>query len=210
MNLDNHQNRNFLEFKCNWQAAFQRRDLEHGMMGYLLSWSGCGGLKLKEDAFVLTAPTVSVDGKKVCGPTIKCAGIIDHLRYSGSATGPISLRAYLHKEMAADIRNHFSKPFANLSVKLAWLIIDFDENGSTWFGASHLKKPKAAEAVLDSVGGIPQISLDAQPTLLLSDAGNSGYIGFEFQVVPAAKKKTEIEFAAGAKERWINTWGTAK
>lgn len=210
MNLDNRQNRNSLEFNCRWQATFQRKHLEHSMMGYLLSWSGCGGLKLKADAFQLSAPTVSVDGKKVCGPTIKCAGIIESLSYAGTPTGPISMRVFLHKEMAADIRNHFSKPFTNLSVKLAWLIVDYDPSGKSWYGASHLKNPKEAEAVLDTVGGTPQIFLDAQPTLLLPEAGNSGYVRLAFQLVPAAKKKTELEFAAGATERWINTWGTSK
>jgi hypothetical protein len=94
-------------------------------------------------------------------------------------------------------------------LKLAWYIINFDEADKLWFEAAYLKSPKMAEASLDSSGGDLQIFVDNQHTRI-SETLDIGVFGFEFQVVPADKKKCTLEFASGSKLRLVKQWGTGQ
>ncbi|WP_120543364.1 hypothetical protein [Corallococcus terminator] len=190
-----------LEIHCDWRAGFQYRPGFRGSLGYLLDWSGCGGLNLKRD-LTLSSPTV---GK--IGPTVQCIGLIERLYMDGGSAGPMDFRVYVGRGTAANVLNHFAQPLENLRVKLAWAVIDFDESGDTWFEAAHLKSPDTAEALIDTVQGAPRLFLDNQPTTL-SEQLDVRFFCFEFQVVPAPKKSTTLEFATNAQERRITKWGT--
>ncbi|PTL80732.1 hypothetical protein [Vitiosangium sp. GDMCC 1.1324] len=200
--------RNHLNFSCKWQFGFSVRSELKGTVGYLLDWSGCGGLNLKRNIEVWN-PFSNSGQKVVSGRTIKCIGLIDYFRYAAGPTDPICIKAYVSKETASDIRSRLARPLTNPRLKLAWYIIDFDEADKLWFEAAYLKSPKTAEASLDSTGGDLQIFVDNHHTRI-SDTLDIAVFGFEFQVVPADKKKCTLEFATGSKLRLVKQWGTGK
>lgn len=189
-----------LEIQCNWRTGFQYRPGFRGALGYLLEWNGCGGLNLQKD-LTLSAPTVGD-----FGPTVQCIGLIERLTVTGTS-GPLDFRVYVGRVTAANVLNHFAKPLESLRLKLAWAIIDFDEAGDTWFEAAHLKSPETAEALMDTEKGRPRVFLDNQPTTLAEDV-DVRFFRFDFQVVPAPKKSTTLEFATNSQERRVTKWGT--
>ena len=197
--------RNSLEFNCAWAAGFQFRKGFHGRLGYLLDWSGCGGLTLKKE-LRLAAPAVGAETRK--GSKLECIGLIEQLRFEGGPSGPIGFRVYVSRGVAANVLNHFGNPLDSLRLKLAWHVFDFDEGRNCWFDAAHLKSPETAEALSDTRDGAPRLFMDNQPTVL-SDTVDMKFFRFEFQVVPAPKKSTTLEFATRSQERRITRWGTA-
>lgn len=190
-----------LEIQCNWRTGFQYRPGFRGSLGYLLDWNGCGGLNLQKD-LALSAPKVGD-----FGPTVKCIGLIEKLTMDGPS-GPLEFRVYVGRTTAANVLNHFSNPLENLRLKLAWAIVSFDEDGDQWFEAAHLKSPRTAEALIDTVNGAPRVFLDNQP-VTLSAGVDVRFYRFEFKVVPAPKKSTTLEFATNSQERRVTRWGTA-
>jgi hypothetical protein len=199
--------RNHLNFQCDWRLGFNLQTGLKGTVGYLLSWSGCGGLNLKRDIEVWN-PFSTPGQKVVSGRTIKCIGLIERLSYEGDPTDPIRIKAYVSKGTAADIRARRARPLTNPRLKLAWYIISFDESDKLWFETAYVKDPKLADASIDSTGGNLQLFVDSKATRI-SDTLDIGVYGFEFQVVPASKKKCTLEFANGSKLRLVKQWGTS-
>jgi hypothetical protein len=200
--------RNHLNFHCDWQFGFRVQSGLKGTVGYLLDWSGCGGLNLKRNIEVWN-PFSNSGQKVVSGRTFKCIGLIEDFRYEAGPTDPIRIKAYVNKATASDIRSRLARPLTNPRLKLAWYIIDFDEADKLWFEAAYLKSPKTAEASLDSTGGDLQIFVDNHHTRI-SDTLDIAVFGFEFQVVPADKKKCTLEFATGSNLRLVKQWGTGR
>jgi hypothetical protein len=200
--------RNHLNFHCDWRFGFNVQSGLKGNVGYLLDWSGCGGLNLKRDIEVWN-PFSTSGQNVVSGRTIKCIGLIEDFRYEAGPSDPIRIKAYVSKGTASDIRARLARPLTNPRLKLAWYIINFDEADKLWFEAAYLKSPKMAEASLDSSGGDLQIFVDNQHTRI-SETLDIGVFGFEFQVVPADKKKCTLEFASGSKLRLVKQWGTGQ
>jgi hypothetical protein len=196
---------NPLDFDCDWRLGFNLQPRLKGTVGYLLEWSGLGGLSLKKDIEVWN-PYSTAGQKVVSGTTVKCIGLLEWLRYAGGQNDPIRLRAYVSRESAADVRSKLAKPLSNTRLKLAWYIIDFDEGDKLWYEAAFLKDPKTAEASLDSAQGALQISVDRAPTRI-ADTLDINVFGFELQVVPANKKKALLEFASGPGQKLVKQWG---
>lgn len=198
-------NPNHLDFDCDWRFGLNLRSSLKGTVGYLLDWSGCGGLNLKKDIEVWN-PFNTAGQRVVSGSTIKCIGLIEQFHFEGGQTDPIRLKVYVSKGTAADIRSKLARPLTNTKVKLAWYIIDFDESDKLWYEAAFLKSPKTADASIDSVGGNLRISIENEPTRV-SDTLDVNVFRFEFQVVPQDKKKAELEFASGPSRRLVKQWG---
>ncbi|AKQ65489.1 hypothetical protein A176_002401 [Myxococcus hansupus] len=214
MNRDT-RNHNLLEFECDWRSALNFKPGVKGMLGYLLQWNGCG-LNLGKDMELWT-PIVTDGRRVVCGPRIKCVGLIGHLSYEGGKTDPIRIQAYVSKSTASNLRAKLdpAQPLSKPRVRLAWSIIDFDANDNTWFEAAHLKDPTVAETSLDSTDGRLQISVDSQPvpqdeqpSAALTQNPGVDFFGMQLTVVPANKKKTLLEFASGPRVRQVKQWGT--
>ncbi|XXF80715.1 hypothetical protein P2318_13455 [Myxococcaceae bacterium GXIMD 01537] len=198
-------NPNRLDFDCDWRFGLNLRSSLKGTVGYLLDWSGCGGLSLKKDIEVWNP--YSTSGQRiVSGKTVKCIGLIETFRFEGGQNDPIRIKAYVSRGTAADIRAKLSKPLTNTKLKLAWYIVDFDESDKRWFEAAFVKSPKTADASIDSVNGELQISIDNAPTRV-AETLDVNVFGFELQVVPADKKQAELEFASGPTQRMVKQWG---
>jgi hypothetical protein len=200
------QESNPLDFDCDWRFGFNLQPGLKGTVGYLLDWSGLGGLNLTKDIEVWN-PFSTAGQKVVSGTTIKCIGLLEWLRFAGGQNDPFRLRAYLSRGNAADLRSKLARPLTNTRLKLAWYIVDFDADDKLWYEAAFLKEPKTADASLDSMGGNLQISVDRAPTRI-SDTLDINVFGFEFQVVPALKKKVMLEFASGPSQKLVKQWGS--
>jgi hypothetical protein len=58
---------------------------------------------------------------------------LERFRYEGGEGDPISMRAFISKGNAADVRAKLARPLANTSLKVGWYIIDFDGEQKLWF-----------------------------------------------------------------------------
>src|SRR5262249_33484927 len=73
---------NSLDYECDWRMGFNLNPSSKGRVGYLLFWSGCGGLSLSKDIEVYNPYTGS--GQTVeTGTTIKCIGLIESFKFGG-------------------------------------------------------------------------------------------------------------------------------
>ena len=95
---------------------------------------------------------------------------------------------------------------SNTSIKLAWYIIDFDNEAKLWYEAAFLKSPKQASANVDSSGGELQLFIDNAATAI-NDTLDIGVYALEIQSVPADNKKATLEFATGPRRRLVKRWG---
>lgn len=196
---------NALNFDCDWRYGLNLNPSQRGTVGYLLDFSGCGGLTLSKDIEVWN-PFDSEGQTVLSGDRVKCIGLVEQFRYEGGEGDPIRIRAYLSKGNAADVRAKLARPLNNTSVKLAWYIIDFDNEAKLWYEAAFLKSPKKADANLDSAGGELQLFVDNEATSL-NDTLDIGVYALEVQVVPADNKKATLEFATGPRRRLVKQWG---
>ena len=198
-------NPNSLNFTCDWRFALNLKASRKGTCGYLLDFSGLGGLSLKKDIEVWN-PFDSAGQKVLTGATVKCIGLIETFQFEGGETDPIRLKLFVSKGTAAEVRAKLSRPLTNTKLKLAWYIIDFDEDSKNWYEAAFAKEPKQAEANIDSAGGELQIFIANEPTKA-SDTLDINVFALEFQVVPADGKNAKIEFATGPSQKLVKQWG---
>ena len=198
-------NPNALNFDCDWKFGLNLRASNKGTVGYLLEFNGLGGLNLKKDIEVWN-PYDAAGQKVVTGPKIKCIGLMEWFRFEGGDNDPVRMKFYVSKPMGAEVRAKLAKPLTNTKLKLAWYIIDFDEDAKLWYEAAFVKSPKQAEANIDSAGGNLQIFVDNEPDKA-SDSLDINVYPFEFQVVPADKKNAKLEFATGPTQRLVKQWG---
>src|SRR5438270_13336229 len=92
---------NNLDFDCDWKFGFNLHALGKGTVGYLLFWSGCGGLNLTKDIQVWN-PFDSAGQTVVSGPKVECVGLIESFRFEGGDDDPIRISAYISKDVSAD------------------------------------------------------------------------------------------------------------
>ncbi|MDB4991441.1 MAG: hypothetical protein JWN04_6619 [Myxococcaceae bacterium] len=194
---------NALHFECDWQLGFNVTARRKGTIGYLLSWSGCGGLTLAKDIEV-NNPFSSSGQTVVSGPRVTCVGLLERFAFDGGKDDPIHLRALLSYGNAANLRAKLSSGVATTKVKLAWYVIGFDEERKSWYEAALIKGEKV-EAVLDTEDGTLQLRLDNKPTAIAEHLDVMVH-GVEFQVIPAAGKSAQLQFGTGPITRMVLPW----
>lgn len=197
---------NSLDFACDWRLALNLSPNRQGCIGYLLSFSGLGGLRLRKDIEVWNPVSSRSVQTVVKGDKVDCIGLVESFEFEGGETDPIRIKSYVSKGSAADLRAKLARPMANTAVKLAWYIVDFDPEMKTWFEAAFVKQSKDAAANIDSTRGELQLFVDNQPTSV-SPSLEIGVYAVSLQVVPADKKKTVLEFATGPRRRLVKSWG---
>lgn len=196
---------NNLDFDCDWRFGFNLHSRGKGTVGYLLVWSGCGGLNLSTDIEVWN-PFEPPGQTVVSGPKIKCVGLIESFRFAGGDDDPIRIAAYVSKDVAADVRATLSAPLQSTKVKLRWYIISYDDDTKCWYEAALVRDNKKVEANVDTSDGVMQMFIANQGTRIAETLDLKVY-RFEFQVVPAAGKSALVEFATGPSQRLVKQWG---
>lgn len=195
---------NPLNFDCDWRYALNLKSTSKSTVGYLLDWSGCGGLNLNKDIEVLNA--CSADRRTVVkDKVVKCVGLIETFRFAGGENDPIQITAYLSKGMASEVHATVARPISSTKVKVGWVIVDYDEECKKWYEAAFCKSPKKAEANVDSGQGSLKLEIANKGTRV-SDELNLNVYRFDFQIVPADKKETQLEFATGPTRKIVTKW----
>ena len=199
-------NPNAVDLTCDWRFGANMKATDKGRVGYLLTWSGLGGLNLAKDIEVWN-PYSTAGQKVVSGPKVKCIGLIERFQYNGDPGDPIRIRVMVSRGTATEVRSRISRPITNTKVKFAWYIVDFDEEDKLWYELSYVKSPTTgAEGALDSMGGELQMFVDKEGTPLAPTL-DIRVFGVEFQLVPEENKTATLEFATGSKRRMVKTWG---
>jgi hypothetical protein len=195
---------NALHYECDWQLGFNVSARRKGTVGYLLSWSGCGGLTLAKDIEVQN-PFGGAGQTVISGHTITCVGLLERFDFAGGADDPVRLRALVSADSAANLRAKVAAGLASTKVKLAWYIISFDEDRKAWYEAALIKGEKV-DAVIDTQDGLLQLLLDSGPTPI-SEQLDVMVHGIEFQFIPAHGKSAQLQFATGPITRIVVPWG---
>lgn len=197
---------NNLNFECDWRFGFNVEASKKGMVGYLLFWSGCGGLTLEQDMEVWN-PFSSSGQTIVSGPRITAIGLIERFQFQGGASDPISISAYVSKGAAANVRAKLVTPLTNTKIKTAFYIIGFDDEKKAWYEAALIKDATCkVDAVLDTVNGDLQLFVSKEPTAIAEHLDVQVF-KMEFQIVPAVGKTANLEFATGPTTRVVRSWG---
>lgn len=195
---------NKLDFDCDYSFGFNVSPRGTAVVGYLLSWSGCGGLNLKKDIEVwnpFNDPAQTV----VTGKTIACVGLLESLRFSGEGDAPIRVSAYVSQDAAADLRAKLARPLTSTKLQVGFYIIAYDDEKKRWYEAALLKEKKSLEANLDTSGGELQLFVARTPTPVSATVDLNVY-KLEFQLIPAKGKTATLEFALGPTQRVVMQW----
>ena len=175
-------------------------------IGYILFWSGCGGLSLSKDVEVWS-PFAGSGQTIVSGPTVKCVGLIESFRYSGDDDAPIRIRALVSKDTAANVRAKLASPITATTLQLSWYIVSFDEDRKQWFEAAFVKNGARAQAAVDVMQGTLQLFIDSK-SIPVGEHLDIGVYRFEFQVVPTEGANNLLEFATGPTQRLVKKWAS--
>lgn len=195
---------NSLDYDCEWRLGFNLDPLAKGTIGYVLFWSGCGGLSLTKDVEVWN-PYSGGGQTVITGATIKCIGLIESFRYAGDNDAPIRIVAYVSKETAANVRAKLANPVTATSVQVAWYIISFDDDKKEWFEAAFVKDSAKAQASVDTAGGVLQLFIENKP-VRVDDRLDLKVFKLEFQIIPAEGASTLLEFATGSTQKLVKNW----
>jgi len=196
---------NNLDFDCDWRFGFNMHARGKSTVGYLLFWSGCGGLSLSKDVEVWN-PFDGPGQTVVRGPTIKCIALLESFRFEGGARDPIRIAAYVSKDAAADIRAKLARPLTSAKLKVSWYILAYDDDKKAWYEAALLRDGQKAEASIDIDDGQAQMFIASQGSRI-ADTLDLKVYRFEFQIIPASGKTATLEFATGPSQRLVKQWG---
>lgn len=195
---------NNLDFDCDYRFGFSVDPKRKATVGYLLFWSGCGGLNLKKDIEVEN-PFGSAGQTVVKGRRVSCVGLLESMRYGGGADEPMRFVTYVSQGAAADVRSKIGRPLTSTKLAFSFYIVAYDDERKQWYEAAFVKDKKNAEANLDTTGGELQIFVAKTPTPV-SDTLDIKVYKLEFQVVPAKGKTSKLEFALGPTQRLVKEW----
>lgn len=196
---------NSLDFECDWRFGFNLNPRSKGTVGYLLAWSGCGGLSLQKDVEVWN-PFDAAGQTVVRGATIKTIGLLESFHFAGGDDDPIRLSVYVSKGTAADVRAKLARPLQNTKLQLTWYIVSYDDEKKGWYEAALVRDTGKVEASVDTSNGELQMYVANEGTRI-SDTLDLKVYKLEFQIVPAANKTSLIEFATGPSQRLVKKWG---
>lgn len=195
-----------LDYDCDWVYGFNTRPSGYGTVGYLLFWSGCGGLSLSQDIQVWN-PYNTAGQTIVSGTMIPCIGILESFRFAGDDDDPIRIACYVSKDNAANIRAKLASPVTSTKVQVSWYVISYDEDRKAWYEAAYVQGGSNASANLDTTGGELQISVANKP-VRIQEGIDIKVWKFEFQIIPAAGAQSTLDFATGSTQRIVKTWGS--
>lgn len=195
---------NNLDYECDWRLGLNLNPGCKGTIGYLLFWSGCGGLSLAKDMEVWNP--FSGSGQTVAnGRTITCIGLLESFRFQGESDAPVRMVAYVSKETAANVRVKLAGPMTTTSVQVAWYILSFDDDKKHWFEAAFVKNNARAYANVATEDGVLQMAIDNK-AVRPSDGLDLQLVRFEFQITPSVGSSSLLEFATGSTQRLVKRW----
>src|SRR4051812_36756513 len=89
--------RNVVDIGCDWQGAFNLSAQHRGTFGYLLDWSGIGGLVLAKD-IVIWNPVWGAGNATLKDATLPCVGVFERFAFAGDDSDPIRISCFVSKD----------------------------------------------------------------------------------------------------------------
>jgi tRNA pseudouridine65 synthase len=197
---------NSLDFDCDWRYGFNLNPRQKGTVGYLLFWSGCGGLNLTKDVEVWNPYNGTQGQTIVSGAKVSCIGLLESFRFQGGEEDPIRITAYVSKDTAANVRAKLASPLQNTKVKVQWYIISYDDEAKNWYESALITDSAKATSNIDTARGQVQMFIDNKATQITETLDIRVY-RFEFQIIPGAGATTNLQFATGASQKLVKQWG---
>jgi hypothetical protein len=194
-----------MNFECDTKQALNRAATSRARVGYLMAFSGLGGLNLKAD-MTLLSPFNAKGGTVLKGDKVTCVGIIEKFAFAGEKEDPMRIVAYLTTANAAALRGKMASGVKNTKVKFSYAIADFDLDTKKWFEAACVDGDAKAAGAIDTMNGVLQISLDGEPKRL-DPAFDLVFYRLSFQAAPEPKASAKLRFATGATQKVIKSWG---
>ncbi len=203
-----------LDSKCDWQGALNFQPKRHGKFGYLLFWSGCGGLDLVADItvvnpFASSGQTMTVQKDSDGISIFKCVGLIENFLFNGAENDPIRIAAYVSAQTAANLHSKFLGSVASTALQVSWYVISCDGYGEGWYEAAYVNGFAKASANIDTIDGDLQVNVADEGTSLDGKDGGSIDVRlykFEFQIVPASGETSTLQFATSKLRKLTRSW----
>jgi hypothetical protein len=154
-----------IDLPCAWKSGFVMNPSEKQRVGYLVAFEGLNmGEYLKQDIDVFTPynnseseygeVTVDTENTKVT-----VVGVLDHFSFGGGVGDPLTISAYISAENAQVLSAKMKTTLDTTIVsKLAWWIVNFDEENKIWFEEAYPKDPTTVKGQLNAprrLGGAP-------------------------------------------------------
>ena len=196
-----------MNFDCDTAQAINRAATSRARVGYLMSFSGLGGVDLKADMTLLT-PFNAQGGEVLKGAQVKCVGILEKFGFAGDPKDPIRIAAYITTANAAALRGKIASGVKTTKMKFSFVIADFDLDTKKWFEAACVDGNAKAPSAVDTMDGVLQLFLESQPKRLDPNF-DLVFCRLVFQVVPDPKEATKLRFATGATQKVMKRWGIA-
>lgn len=205
-------------YSCGWRDGFVMDPSKKQRVGYLVWFQGLGmdseGF-LKQDLEVFTPYSASDANYAEVGSLwdkaigkIKATGVIESLTYDGGVGDPIGISAYVSAENGEALKAKMKGTLATTAIKkLAWWIVNFDEENKVWFEESHPLTPAVMTGQLNAPGGKDiRLTVADEATKVHKNVDVNVY-NIYFEVVPAANAVYTMHFATSSKTKFVRNWG---
>ena len=196
-----------LDFLCDWRYAMNLSGRQMARAGYLLTWSGVGGLNLTADITVQN-PFTSTGAVVLTGTSVKCVGVIEKFGFAGDKEDPIRMVAYVSAGNAAALGAKLASGVTSTKFTFSFAICGYDGDAKTWFEAGYVQGGAKASSAVDTMDGKLQLFIDASPVRIAENV-NIALCRMEFQGAASTKTASTLQFATGAGEKVTKTWGGA-
>ena len=204
---------------CDWRAGFIMDPQKKQRVGYLLTLDGFGlNGPLAQDIQVFAPYNAAVadytDTSQLVIDTsitpnkITCTGVIESWSWGGGVGDPISISAYISSENAQQIKAKQQTTLTTTQIKkLAWWLVNFDEENKAWYEECYPKDPTHVTGQLNAPGGKDvRLHCADEPTKVSSNV-DVNVVRVSFEIVPAANSTYVIGMGINSKTKHVNAWG---
>jgi len=193
-----------LSFECDWRYAMNVDPQGRGRAGYLLKWSGCGGLTLAADITVIS-PFTSTGASVLTSTKVVCVGVIEKFTFAGEEDDPIRISAYVSTANAAALGAKIASGITSTKFTFSYVICDYDVDKKKWFESAYVQNNALASGAVDTMDGALQLFVNSTPERIRKDLDIT-LCRVEFQAA-ATSTTANLQFATGATSKVVKTWG---
>lgn len=134
--------------------------------------------------------------------------VIESFSFGGGVGDPLCFSAYISAENGQTLKAKMQGSLATTKVtKLAWWMVNFDEENKAWFEESYPKEPATITGQLNATAaGDVRITIADEPTKVAPNIDVNVYNVY-FEVVPAANATYAMHFATSIQTKYVRNWG---
>ena len=205
-------------FACDWRSGFVMDPSKKQRVGYLVWFQGLDmdseGF-LKQDVEVFTPYAANAANYSEVSSLwdsgagkMKATGVIESFTFGGGVGDPICISAYVSAENGEALKAKMKGTLTTTKIKkLAWWIVNFDEENKAWFEECNPLAPPVMTGQLNAPGGKDIRLVVADEATKVHPNVDVNVYNIYFEVVPAANKTYDMHFATSTKTKFVRNWG---